>query len=300
MLKTLRNLGNARESLKGANADHNLIEMDDETRCRLREVFLEMLTDVQSVCRKYGLNLYLIGGSALGAVRHQGFIPWDDDVDLGMTRADFNRFAKIFPRELADKYALNAPNISEKPMYRFIKIFKRGTIFREDNDFSPEGHGIFLDLFVIENVPTNPFIRRSRGICCNAIQFISSQVYLYENRNPILKSIYSQSGTANYLSRMVIGFLFSFIRSGQWFNMVDRLAQYHYTGLFGIVTGRKHYFGEIFEEDVFFPGREISFCNMKAYVFNQVEPYLENLYGNYMEIPPESKRERHYIVELQL
>lgn len=298
MMKTLRFLLSARESLKNINTDGILVDIDEETRNRLREVFLEMLSDVQNVCLKHHLQLFLSYGTALGAIRHHGFIPWDDDIDIAMSRADYNRFVALFDQELGEKYEINAPKISEKPMYRFTKIFKRGTVYREDMDYSPEGHGIFLDLFVSENIPRNPVIRRIRGTCCNACQFIASQVFLYENRNPALKALFSQNGKANYQIRLVLGFLFSLVSSGNWFNLVDRFAQYRYTGLYGFVTGRKHYFGEIFEENVLFPKREAEFCGQQAFVFNQVEIYLENLYGDYMKIPPENERERHYIVEL--
>ena len=95
--------------------------------------------------------------------------------------------------------------------------------------------------------------------------------------------------------------MFSFKKSSFWFNAVDKIANYKkYTGIYGIVTGRKHYFGEIFREDIFFPMKTEIFNNTKVPVFNNTDKYLSNLYGDYMKLPPVEKRERHYIVELDI
>ena len=295
----LRGMTNSRSSLDVK--DDSLIEIDEETRERLQLAILEMYKDVFKACQKFNIIPYLIGGSALGAVRHHGFIPWDDDIDIGMTRDDYIRFVEIFERELGEQYIINAPNVTAKPKTRFTKIFKKGTVCREVTD--PEGslNGIFLDIFVIENVPRNPLIRKLKGIYCNALQFISSQVFLYENDNPALKALYSHSGEDNYKSRMRIGKLFSFRNSAKWFNSVDKAVQCKKkTGLYGIVTGRKHYFGEVFDENVFFPPQYKQFVDIEAPVFHDLDTYLRNLYHDYMQLPPEDKRERHYVVEIKL
>ena len=160
-------------------------------------------------------------------------------------------------------------------------------------------NGIFLDIFVIENIPRNKIIRKICGSYCNVLQFISSQVYLYENDNPVLKNIYSRAGEGNYKTRMRIGKIFSFRTAKKWFNSVDKSARYKHTGLYGIATGRKHYFGEVFDEKVFFPTQYRRFEDIEAPLFNDLDRYLTNLYHNYMEIPPADKQERHYVVELK-
>lgn len=300
MAKWLHNMTDARSSLNIQKNDDLLVEINEDQRSALQREILTMYKDLLQVCKQYNITPYLIGGSALGAVRHKGFIPWDDDIDVGMSRKDYAQFVRIFENKLSDKYILNAPNISEKPKTRFTKIIKKGTIFREVTDLDNSENGIFLDIFIIENIPRNKVLRKIKGSYCNLLQFISSQVYLYENDNEALRALYSRSGEENYKSRMRIGRVFSFVSSVKWFNMVDKAVQYRKeTGIYGITTGRKHYFGEIFEEKVFFPAKYKDFEDIKAPVFNDTDTYLTNLYHNYMDIPSEDKRERHYVVELK-
>ncbi|MCR5517629.1 MAG: LicD family protein [Lachnospiraceae bacterium] len=298
MSHILKGMTDARSTLD--NQSDVLIEIDENTREKLKKAILDMYKDVYEVCRRHDIIPYLIGGSALGAVRHQGFIPWDDDIDIGMTREDYGKFVGIFERELGDRYVINAPNVSVKPKARFTKIFKKGTVCREVFDSKDSLNGIFLDVFIIENVPRNPLVRKIKGMYCNALQFISSQVYLYEQDNPVLEELYSGDGKENYNSRKRIGKFFSFRSSVKWFDSVDKAVQYKKkTGLYGIATGRKHYLGEIFEEDVFFPVQYRKFEDIEAPLFNNLDVYLRNLYHDYMQLPPEDKRERHYVVELK-
>ena len=290
----------SRKALSKHNYDDLLMEIDEDKRKQLQRLLLSMYKDVLNVCNKHSLLPFLVGGSALGAVRHSGFIPWDDDLDIGMTRAHYNRFIQIFEQELSDRYILNAPNISKRPKARFAKILKKDTVLREVTDAEFSENGVYLDIFIIENVPINRMQRYLRGGMCNFLQFISSRVYTYENRNPILKEMYARRNIMNYKTRIITGKIFSFRKSFKWFESVDKWAQYKKTGLYGIVTGRKHYFGEIFEGKVIFPPQYIQFCDIKAPIFHDWDVYLSNLYGKYEEIPSEENRERHYILEMKM
>ena len=116
--------------LKGLFCEHLLVADQDARSSsvgnigpeRLRQLQLCLLgiyKDVRHVCDKYEIPLYLMGGSALGAVRHKGFIPWDDDLDVAMTRRDYRRFCEVFEQELSQKYTLNAPNYCDNARVRF-------------------------------------------------------------------------------------------------------------------------------------------------------------------------------------
>ncbi len=297
----LKQLKDGRKALMNVDVSDILVEIDEETRTRLQRVLVEMYQDISEVCSKYGITHFLTAGSALGAIRHKGFIPWDDDLDLAMTRDDFERFIPAYEKELSDRYVLNAPNYSAKPKARFAKIMKRGTIFKDISDTDdPETNGIFIDIMVFDNVPRNKFVRKVKGTYANALMFISTQVYLTQNNNTYFKELYSRAGKANYNTRIAIGKIFSFRSAEQWFNLVDKVAQYEKkTGLYGNVKGRHHYFGPYLEENEMFPPRMVDFEGIQAPVFHDVEAFLTRNFGDYMKIPPVEKRERHFIREIR-
>ena len=104
MRKFLQNISDGRKALQSTQAERFLVELDDEKRRQLQKVLLDIYKDIDMVCRENDLTAFLSGGSSLGAVRHKGFIPWDDDLDVAMTREDFEIFRKVFRRKYKDKY----------------------------------------------------------------------------------------------------------------------------------------------------------------------------------------------------
>ena len=294
MIKLLKQLVNERAALASVEHEDLLIKVDDDTRTSFQQTLLSIYKDILAVCEKYSITPFLIGGSALGAVRHKGFIPWDDDLDIGMLRDDYRIFISVFDSELSDRYSINAPNITSNSRNRFTKIYKK----TEADNSQGENQSpleMCIDLFIIENIPKNKLIRAVKGTYCNLLQIIASQVYFYENDNPKRRKKYLRLGKSYYSTRYAIGKLFSFNSSSKWFDKVDKAAQYdRHTGLYAMVTARTHYFGEILGEDDYFPVRYVDFCDIKAPVLNNTDAYLKKLYGDYMKLPPEHERERHH------
>ena len=97
--------------------------IDQEQIKQLQNALLKIYVDVFSACSKHGLKLFLQGGTLLGKIRHDGFIPWDDDMDLGLYRDDYDRLEYIYELELADKYTLQKPGYKEGTNTRFAQIY---------------------------------------------------------------------------------------------------------------------------------------------------------------------------------
>lgn len=279
-----------------------VVEIDDALRAKLQATLLDMYKDILTVCRKYGIVPYLGGGSALGAIRHKGFIPWDDDMDINMTREDYEKFQAVFETELSDRYILNAPNYSEDVITRFPKILKKGTRYAEIGAADKEElQCLALDVFIIENVPENKLYRKIKGLYCNVLELIAGRVSMYQRRSEASTKMLKATGVKEYVLNSAVGFLFSFRKASRWNDAVDRAVQYHKSSkLCGFPTGRKHYFGEIHEKGQLFPEVYVDFESIKAPVFKEYHYYLTRLYGDYMQIPPENKREKHFVEKIEL
>ena len=278
-------------------------EITEEQKKALQDALLAMYRDVLITCAKYNIIPYLCGGSALGAYRHKGFIPWDDDLDIAMTRNGFMKFESIFEKEFGDRYILNAPNYCKNAKARFPKIIKKNTVCQEFGSMKDdELNGIFLDIFIIDSVPDNPLLFKLKGTYCNLLEFIGACVYDYEFLDEAEKDFIKRTGSSMYYIRRAVGFVFHIRNHSYWFDRIDKaVSSTANTKRVGFVTGSKHYFGEVIEKSAITPYRKLQFCNINAPVFNDVEKYFENLYGkDYMKIPEEKDRVKHYIQELQL
>ena len=127
--------------------------IDQETLNRMHLLHLDILKEFIRICNKYELRYFLLGGSCLGTVRHQGFIPWDDDIDVGMPRPDYERFMEIAQNELPEYYFLqNSKTDPDYPLC-FAKIRDSRTTFIERSvSHLNINHGIYFDIFPLDGL----------------------------------------------------------------------------------------------------------------------------------------------------
>lgn len=274
----------------------------DEEVKELQVVMLQIIKDVAEVCEKHGICYMADGGTALGSVRHKGFIPWDDDVDLIMPRDDLNRFVEVFDEELGDKYELVTPNSKGHKVASLItEIYSKNTykssLHNMDKDLP---QGVMIDIFPLEYASLNPFVRRIKGTIALMLQYIAVSATFYNLYNtPTKKAFFYQTkeGKFNYNFRRLIGFFFSFRSYEKWCNTFDKFVRGKKdTGLWCIPTDVGHYFGHLMPKKVFYPPIKGEFEDMQINLPNDIHEYLVNAYGDYMWIPPVEKREKHWTV----
>ena len=221
---------------------------------------------------------------------------------MSLTRKDYEVFKRVFEEELGRDYLLVAPNCNIPPIRVFPRIMKKKSYYKEIlNNKDGNTNHVYLDLFILENVPDNLLVRGIKGLVCEYLSLTGRCVYFWENRTQELKEFFFLAGKSNYYIRAIIGAISSIIPSAYWYNLADRAAQWqHDSKDCGISFGRKRYFGEIFKREQFLPGVEVDFEGEHVLVFSDYDPYLRNLYGEYMTIPPEEKREKHPIRDFNL
>lgn len=277
-----------------------LHEITEEESVKLKQTLLEMYRDIMFVCNKYSLTCYLGGGSCLGAVRHNGFIPWDDDLDLNMFRKEYDQIPTLIEKEFPKKYKIVGPGFRKNNSYNFLKIEKIGTKLKTVFDGEQDNPGIGIDIFPMESIPTNFFHNQIHGFILNAIFYIAVCTKLYQKpsfADDILLSV--KAGKRKLIIRKIIGFLFSWCPFSRWILMGDKIASRSYeSNMMTIPSGRKHYFGEIQHCSVFSPPLKHYFEGIESNIPNNYDKYLSALYGNYMRIPPIEKREKHFIIEI--
>lgn len=299
MVKLLQQLKNGKEVIN--SAETGMKALDDEDLKRLQAVLLEMLLDVLAYCRSNDIDVFLLGGSSLGAVRHHGFIPWDDDIDIGMTRLSYQLFAQSFEADMNGRYTLNAPNRSKKAITRFPKILKTDSLLDIGVSKDPAYNKVFIDIFIVDAIPMSRIHRKLKQLRCDCLEFIGSQVACEEYLDDISKKQFKSGGKLNYSLRKAVGKLFSFRSSTHWYNLVDKAVQYHKgSNLWGLPTGSRHYGGEIFDRSVFLPVSTGVFEGHEVPLVHDPDAYMRNLYGNYMQIPPPEKRQKHFVREMKL
>lgn len=129
------------------------------TEEEVKEIQLEILNEFADFCEKNNLEYFLIYGTLLGAIRHKGYIPWDDDIDIAIKRSDYIRLIKEFNNHSKD-YKFISYELDKKFPYTFGKIMKKGTLVIEDSDFQYKDLGINIDVFPIDKFSENEQIRK--------------------------------------------------------------------------------------------------------------------------------------------
>lgn len=250
---------------------------------------LEMLLEVDRICKKHNLTYYLIGGTALGAVRHKGFIPWDDDIDLGLPREDYNKFLELCLSELGEQYFLQTNRSDENYMYQFAKVRLNNTAFvQEELKNYKIHHGIFIDLFPLDGIPDQVHIRRIQKAIYSFFNFIRDCKVQTKTKSP-LKS----------LVRLILSKVFPWSVIHFATDWVTSWVSCKRTRFMANILGRAGYDKEAMPVEFFGTPEFLEFEGHLLPAPREWDKYLSRLYGDYMKLPPSDKRMNHnpYLID---
>ena len=262
---------------------------------KVQAVQLELVLEVKRICTKNNIKYFLIGGTLLGAIRHNGFIPWDDDLDIGMLRKDYSKFIECSKEQLRSAYFLQTWNTDECYPMPFAKIRKSGTRYVEKTSSKANQHkGIFIDIFPYDNVPDYYLFR----------QIQSFETYILK-RLLLTKSGYELCGNKDYLKTIIytVIHLFSIaITRNRLIKMLDkRMTLYNKRNTLRVtnIGGSYGYRKESVHYEWVLKLVEVKFENEILLCPHNYHDFLSNIYGDYMKLPPEDKRyDRHKVIEL--
>lgn len=268
-------------------------------------LLLEIYKDIAALCDRHKLVYMMGGGTCLGAIRHQGYIPWDDDLDIMMPRDSYEQLIALLSEgAMGEKYEYDTPNAHRDCKNPFLKIYRKGTLDVEiTSETAPGPRGMYIDVFPMDYAPNNRLHKRLKGLLSDFLQAICSCVLYTEYPSEHYRQFMRQSaeGMSRYRQRIFLGRLFGLIPHRKWVWWFDQLnAGSKKTGYMTIPTGRKHYCGETQPTDIFLPCRKAMFEGIEVNVPADYDAYLTGLYHDYMRIPPVEKRERHFVYKFSL
>ena len=278
---------------KIVNTTDAFYKLSEEEHIELQKCLFEIYLDVARICKKYNLCFFLCGGSALGAVRHQGYIPWDDDLDMFMPREDYNKLIQVFDKELSDKYQISVPCIELESNEPFMEIIKKNTLMYRVYSNKNNKNGIRIDILPVDNAPTNKYKRKIVARIADTMRLIIACKNTYINKNALYKQCLMTSFKMklHFYARYFIGMSFSFVSRQYVVDLFNRFtANIKGDKYVTVPMGSKYYLGEVLPREVFFPPKAGMFNGIEVPIPNDVHTYLTNLYGNYMQLPPEEER----------
>ena len=268
--------------------------MDKETLRSVQLTQLEILKEVDRICKENNIIYWLDSGTLLGAVRHKGFIPWDDDLDIGMPRNDYNRFLQLAKVKLDKNYFIQNWYVDENYQLPFSKIRKKGTVYTEFQfRNSSSWNGIYIDIFPYDLYAND----KVQGIKLKLIKLMilaKCGITSWREENGI--------NWKKFITHIPTRLLSHFFSKEELINKYEKIAIKHNNEKceYYFPQGISNYGKWIIpvsamEEMIEMPFEDTFFKVPKGY-----DEYLTHAYGDYMKLPPEDQREnRHQIIKVK-
>ncbi len=272
------------------------MRFSDEQLNELHNTLLEMLAFIDEFCEEEGIEYFLNCGSVLGAVRHGGFIPWDDDIDIMLPRDSYEKLCTELKKRTYLPYFLQDETNEDNYFCLFAKLRKKDTLFVEKDSVGVyENNGIYIDIFPLDFTDEV----KSFGYRLDSFRIKMLKQAL---RFRFCKGKYDKKEKLKYIIHFLATVPYYFRSRDHLYKTANRLMKKRndksknyvvsYAGIYGIEK-------ETFPYEVLFPAVRKLFVDSLYPICNDYDSYLKQYYGDYMKLPPEDKRHTHEPVELR-
>lgn len=248
----------------------------------IQSKMLDIMKMIHNICIENEIDYYIMGGTALGAVRHGGFIPWDDDIDIFMTKSNYVKFKATF--EASNPTHLMIQEWGYNNHLEYAKVRMNGTMYIEEafKDVTEMHHGIFVDIMVLRQCPT---VGINKRVYYYISKFITISALINRNWKPHKKW---QKFILPFIKLMNQGWVIN-----KAYNYIESFENKPCKHFCYFITRSKYRQG-VFLKEIFHPKKLVKFENTFLYAPNDIKKYLEIRYGDYMKLPAE-KDIKYYI-----
>ena len=245
----------------------------------LKSIQLDLLQKTADFCEKNGLRYFLCGGTLIGAIRHKGYIPWDDDIDIAMPRPDYDRFVKSFNHP-ENYYQVVSPDINSEYEYCFAKVYDNRTVLNELH-YPGDTFGVYIDVFPADGVKDASQIRKIMLLR----KILNTKRANYFKRT-ISKKIINTFGKMLLLP-------YSAHQIAKWIDNECRKYAFGSLPKAGVIANPFGP-GEMVDKSVFDSEVYREFEGRKYRVPIGYDTWLRSVYGDYMQLPPVEHRVSHH------
>lgn len=254
--------------------------MSQQTIKDVQNKILEIMVFIDKLCREHRIVYYIMGGTALGAVRHGGFIPWDDDLDIFMTPDSYEKFKTVFNSINSSKFILQEWKVTENYL-EYAKVRMNGTTFIEEafKDRKDMHHGIYVDIMILHKCPTNRFMQK---------------VIYYESKYVTLVALAQRNWKPKTLMHKLAISVLKILPNKLFSNLCYKRI-YNYNNLtnyflYCYFITKANFNQGIFESNIFMEPVDVSFEDTILMAPTNIKKYLKIRYGNYMEMPSKEQQ----------
>lgn len=258
---------------------------------RLQLVEFDILKQVKKICEQHQLTYYLSGGTLIGAVRHKGFIPWDDDIDIAMPRPDYEKFLVFAEEELPEPLVLSTRKTGS--IAPFAQVQNKSIYVRSTSRKNEQIWPAWIDIFPLDAMPNEK------------VHFFFRKYHLLYRRMMFQLSVFDDYVSINKKSRpwyeKVIIWIATKMHPDHFLNADKQCSKFHKAlaaypftkGKYVINMLGMYKFKSVMEKEIYGRKTELSFEGEPFSVPEQYDAYLRRIYGDYMQVPPENERNHH-------